>query len=338
MVADNYFEELLSDEPDTPQSRKALAGALRRQDRYALIGTLMNEQPTLAMAKHFQNANEVSLKGALAKQQAAKEAAAEQARQAVLDARDQRDYNQRNDAIEATRADKRDAQMASGQIIDTPTGKARVTPDNRAIPITDASGAQVKPAPKATSVTDAIKLRAEQEKYIGALASANDMLKTLGEAYNHPGRTAATGGSWAAGYIPGTSARDYRLISQKLQGGAFLQAYNMLRGSGQITEQEGDKATKAMTILGDLSASEEAHAQALQDFYSVISDVRDRMKYRVNELKVAEELVDTTDPQNTPTPIPGSQPPAQPDAQPRVPRGTEGAPIAIYDAQGRRVQ
>jgi len=52
----------------------------------------------------------------------------------------------------------------------------------------------------------------------------------------------------------------------ELQGGTFLQAFESLKGGGQITEKEGEKATDALNRLRQRGVGEEAYRQALTDF------------------------------------------------------------------------
>jgi hypothetical protein len=52
----------------------------------------------------------------------------------------------------------------------------------------------------------------------------------------------------------------------QLTGGAFLQAFESLKGGGQITEIEGAKATAALARLQNLRQSDRGYKQALSDF------------------------------------------------------------------------
>lgn len=72
------IELLLGDdtELEDPVKRAALAAALRRQQDYGVLGQLMGVQPTAAAGQQMYEGAQGSLKAALAKQQAAKEAAA----------------------------------------------------------------------------------------------------------------------------------------------------------------------------------------------------------------------------------------------------------------------
>lgn len=52
----------------------------------------------------------------------------------------------------------------------------------------------------------------------------------------------------------------------QLTGGAFLQAFESLKGGGQITEIEGAKATAALARLQNFKQSEAGYREALKDF------------------------------------------------------------------------
>lgn len=92
--------------------------------------------------------------------------------------------------------------------------------------------------------------------------------------------------SWTAlanplGWLPNSPGINDTLarISQ-IQGQAFMQAYQSLRGAGQISEQEGAKAQEAMTRLANLRQSDAGYMQALFDarreIWSLINVARQR--------------------------------------------------------------
>lgn len=83
-------------------------------------------------------------------------------------------------------------------------------------------------------------------------ASAAAQIGVIDKAINHPGRETVTGMSGVlspTNYMRGTDARDFQVVNDQLQGAAFLQAFESLKGGGQITEVEGKKATDAMARL-----------------------------------------------------------------------------------------
>jgi len=94
--------------------------------------------------------------------------------------------------------------------------------------------------------------------------------KLLKGSAPHPGfQTAVGAGFPGARLIPGTNAADFNARLEQLQGGAFLQAYNTLRGGGQITEIEGKKATAAVTRMST-AQSEKEFIKAAEEFKGVL--------------------------------------------------------------------
>lgn len=108
-----------------------------------------------------------------------------------------------------------------------------------------------------------------------ALATAEQSLATIDAIRKHPGRD-----SWGAqgktaalpiigNGIPGTAGRDFVVMVDQLKGKAFLEAFESLKGGGQITEVEGAKAQAAIARL-DRAQSREGFDAALKDLEDVI--------------------------------------------------------------------
>ncbi len=88
-----------------------------------------------------------------------------------------------------------------------------------------------------------------------------------GKQKPHPGFESAVGISAAplSGFIPGTSTTDFKERMAQIKGQAFLQAFENLKGAGQITEIEGAKATAALNRMS-LSQSEAEFIKAAREF------------------------------------------------------------------------
>jgi hypothetical protein len=129
--------------------------------------------------------------------------------------------------------------------------------------------------------TTAQKAAERQQEGVGNLptaeANADQMLALINKAIKHPGRAAATGlSSWnPLNKIPGTDARDFNVLQDQIKGRTFLEAFNSLKGGGQITENEGKKAEAAIARL-DTSQSETEYLQALRDLQGVVNNARMR--------------------------------------------------------------
>jgi len=76
---------------------------------------------------------------------------------------------------------------------------------------------------------------------------------------------------------PGTPKANFQVRLNQAQGRAFLQAYEMLRGGGQITEVEGKKAEQAMARLST--------AQSEAEFRTAVSDFKDAIDEGLRKLR-----------------------------------------------------
>jgi len=96
-----------------------------------------------------------------------------------------------------------------------------------------------------------------------------------GKVKPHAGFEGAVGvsgigsGFGAAGFIPGTDVKDFQSRFKQVEGQAFLGAINTLRGTGQITEIEGAKATAALNRM-NLAQSEAEFVRAANEFKDVL--------------------------------------------------------------------
>lgn len=99
--------------------------------------------------------------------------------------------------------------------------------------------------------------------------NAAETLNIIDGLRNHPGRAGATG--LVQGRLPGYSSdtQDFIVRLDQAKGQTFLQAYQSLKGGGQITEVEGIKAENAIARL-NRAQSDEAFRQALDDFEAII--------------------------------------------------------------------
>jgi hypothetical protein len=100
-------------------------------------------------------------------------------------------------------------------------------------------------------------------------ANAERALKTIQQIRSHPGKQYGVGLTAASGYLPQTSMRGFKNLVDQAKGQTFLEAFNSLRGGGQITEAEGAKATQALARL-DTAQSQEDFDAALKDLEDVV--------------------------------------------------------------------
>lgn len=112
------------------------------------------------------------------------------------------------------------------------------------------------------------KERAEVAVTLPAVEAATQRaLDTVEAIRNHPGKKWGVGVTGVLPGIPGTEQRGFVTLVDQAKGQAFLEAFNSLRGGGQITEAEGRKATEALARLD--------RAQTPQDFDAALKDYED---------------------------------------------------------------
>jgi hypothetical protein len=121
-----------------------------------------------------------------------------------------------------------------------------------------------------------------------AIATAKIGLTKIDEMLAHPGLAPAVGAGGfgtlgipgIAQYIPGTDAADFKARLDEILGGAFMKAYEDLKGGGQITEIEGKKATSAITRMST-SQSEKEFIKAAKEFRDVVKEGIKRSEARL---------------------------------------------------------
>lgn len=108
------------------------------------------------------------------------------------------------------------------------------------------------------------------DQMVGKLPEKDASGKVVREGTKpHPGFRAAVGAGIGERFIPGTDAAGFQALYDQVTGGAFLQAYETLKGTGQITEVEGKKATAAITRM-NLAQNEKEFIAAAREFQSAI--------------------------------------------------------------------
>lgn len=187
------------------------------------------------------------------------------------------------DKIDAFLANRgRMAQQAAPQAIPQPSGgfMGRRKEDEAAAVEAAKQRVQLQYAPQVaqadasragmvTTAQEGAKARSEAQASLPKVESAaNLMLDTISKLKAHKGLPTILGlqGKFNPNaYIPGTPAQGAKALADQIQGQTFLQAYNQLRGGGQITEVEGQKAEAAMARLN--------RAQSYEDYVSALNDL-----------------------------------------------------------------
>jgi hypothetical protein len=141
------------------------------------------------------------------------------------------------------------------------------------------------PGAKEASAAKGKALGAQEAAAPLAYSQAGEMIKLIDATATHPGREMGTGISAFMSNLPGAAsmgARDFRNYVNQLQGKTFLEAYETLKGTGQITEVEGAKATQAISRIGDPYVEEKDYLKALKDLRDVVENTRERLAGKIN--------------------------------------------------------
>lgn len=129
-----------------------------------------------------------------------------------------------------------------------------------------------------------------QAKAAASLGNIEDntsfLLGQLAEIKTHPGKKGAVGlkGGGASfanigsdKIVPGSSEADFIARMNQIEGQAFLQAFDTLRGGGQITEMEGKKATEARLRM-NRATSEKEFDKANDEFVDIVKTGLERQR------------------------------------------------------------
>lgn len=126
-------------------------------------------------------------------------------------------------------------------------------------------------------------------------SSAIAMVNSIDGILNDPALETSTGVLAWTQAIPGTPMYRFGQRVKQLDGQAFLQAFESLKGGGQITEIEGTKATQA---IGRLSSAQSAadYKEALTELRSILSTAAARPQGWVEQQRAIVEGTDVIPP------------------------------------------
>lgn len=137
-------------------------------------------------------------------------------------------------------------------------------------PEEESAAAARRAAEEAAAKTSATKRQEAAADLPRIEANATDMLNVLTQLKESPGLRYVFGSYSLAPIVPGTPQADAAAIWEQVQGKAFLEAFNTLKGSGQITEKEGEKATAAITRLSNRRQSLGSAVKAIKELEEVV--------------------------------------------------------------------
>jgi hypothetical protein len=95
----------------------------------------------------------------------------------------------------------------------------------------------------------------------------------------HPGFQDYVGATLKPGarFIEGTNAAGYEAFQKQLEGKAFTEAFDTLRGGGSITEKEGEKATAAKLRMSK-AQNEKEYMEAAREYQGIVRKGVERAK------------------------------------------------------------
>jgi hypothetical protein len=138
------------------------------------------------------------------------------------------------------------------------------------------------------------KQRAEaQMNYPALVDKANQGLQVVEDLLKHPGMSPAVGVSSMFPSMPGGDAANYEARLRQLEGKMFLDAFESLRGGGQISEIEGVKATQAISDIS-VKQSLDAHKKSLETLRDIFSAAKRRAAIKAGYKDESESTSFTT--------------------------------------------
>ncbi len=99
--------------------------------------------------------------------------------------------------------------------------------------------------------------------------AATELLGLTEELLSHRGKSMALGKSGLIPAIPGTDYADFMTRYKQISGKQFMQAYQTLKGGGQITEIEGEQARDALARMSRAQTEDEFN-RSVRDFQDVV--------------------------------------------------------------------
>jgi hypothetical protein len=150
---------------------------------------------------------------------------------------------------------------------------------------------QMKPQIKAAEM-QAENLINAQAELPQTMANSQQILDLIENVKTDKGLSASVGlrdpfkGALPFGLnIAGTPAADFQAKLDQLGGKQFLEAFQSLKGGGQITQIEGEKATNAIARM-QTSQSEKAFMEALSEFEGIVRGAAERAQNKVGQPQV----------------------------------------------------
>tara|TARA_B110000908_G_scaffold26463_1_gene30722 strand:- start:2193 stop:2783 length:591 start_codon:yes stop_codon:yes gene_type:complete len=166
-----------------------------------------------------------------------------------------------------------------------------VSPEDATRANSSSTGAQVVSTALAEDAVGAvINLESTQ-------ANARTMSDLFSRIRNHRGRESVLDSNLGTLNpmlrIPNSAELDFNSILKELQGDVFMTAYKGLKGGGQITEIEGEKAEQAIQNM-TLNQSKEQFMESLDILENIVMQATREATNKANKLKVSKTSTGVT--------------------------------------------
>ena len=136
----------------------------------------------------------------------------------------------------------------------------------------------------------------------GEEAKANYLIKMVEKLIEHPGLnqvvgipSSLSGISTRAG-VPFGDGANFMALQEQVTGAAFSEAFKSLKGGGQITEIEGQKATAALMRLTQLGQDPSVYREAAREFITQIKKGSELARKQAKNLGVKLPAAQTVTP------------------------------------------
>ncbi len=139
------------------------------------------------------------------------------------------------------------------------------------------------------------------EQLPGAMLDAQRTLSHIGQIRSHPALASATGWSSLAPTLLGSDKADFLSRMNQLTSGAFLMGFQALKGGGNATELEGQKAEQSIARM-QTATNEKDFLSALSDYEDAVQTGIKKLQLRARQAPVGVEAPRAPGIPKTPTP------------------------------------
>lgn len=211
----------------------------------------------------------------------------------------------RDAAIEANKLERERQERLD--ILDAEDTQRRAALEERKLQLEEAKANQIISDKEAEAQ---IKQIEQEAAVIDGVASAEQTIQQIDELLAHPGFSGAVGAGFqksipftgagdidkvGGGFAAGSDAASFAERLKQLKGGAFLEARQLLKGGGAISDTESNKAEAAQTRMS-LAQSESEFKAAAKEYQGIIKAGLERQKEKAQKLgyKVPDVKADET--------------------------------------------